>query len=154
MGRRSTEAPLASLVSPETGLPIGPQFDRGGRFGGDLESLPPPDRSKTHGAGSPAGEISMLYRRAFISLLFGFTACGPVLGQTNDQPPDEVDTNVVIAPRSPLAKPNIGCSAAVITHDQIERRQVRYVTDLLRAVPGFSVSHTDSARSNGYAPRN
>ena len=40
-GKAIERAPQVSLMSPETGLSIGPQFDRGGRFGGDLESLPP-----------------------------------------------------------------------------------------------------------------
>lgn len=39
VGRRSTEARPVSLMSPETGPSIGPQFDRGGRFSADSVPL-------------------------------------------------------------------------------------------------------------------
>ncbi len=54
-------------MSPETGLSIGPQFDRGGRFRGDLESptLPSPIDSNrvARGAGrEKSHEISSFVR--------------------------------------------------------------------------------------------
>jgi vitamin B12 transporter len=54
----------------------------------------------------------------------------------------EVDQIIVTGARSPLNIEQIGSAVTVITRDDIERRQARYVTDLLRAVPGFSVSHS------------
>ncbi len=52
----------------------------------------------------------------------------------------DADTIVVTASRTPLARSEIGSSTTIITREQIERLQARFVTDLLRAVPGFSVS--------------
>jgi vitamin B12 transporter len=67
--------------------------------------------------------------------------------QSSPSSADEFDNIVVTASRSPLGRPNVGSSTTVITHDQIERRQARYVTDLLRAVPGFAVSHSGTTGS-------
>ena len=41
----------------------------------------------------------------------------------------------------------MGSALSVITREEIERRETRYVADLLRSVPGFSVSHTGVAGS-------
>ena len=38
-------------------------------------------------------------------------------------------------------------ATTIITREDIERQQARYVTDLLRAVPGFAVSQTSSRGS-------
>ena len=40
-GKAIDTANQSPLMSPETCLSIGPQFDRGGRFSGDRVSLPP-----------------------------------------------------------------------------------------------------------------
>ena len=92
--------------------------------------------------GEPGGRDFMSYR-----LLFGIFFCGPVFGQTNGDSPDAVDNIIVTASRSPIAKVNIGSYATVITREQIELRQARYVTDLLRSVPGFAVSHVGTTGS-------
>jgi vitamin B12 transporter len=55
---------------------------------------------------------------------------------------DALDQIIVTASRSPLAVTDVGSAVTVITRDDIERRQARYVSDLLRAVPGFAVSHS------------
>lgn len=55
---------------------------------------------------------------------------------------DPVDQIIVTGARTPMAAADVGSAVTVITRNDIERRQVRYVTDLLRAVPGFAVSHT------------
>lgn len=52
------------------------------------------------------------------------------------------DQIIVTGARTPLSITRIGSATTVITRQEIERRQVRYVTELLRSVPGFSVSHT------------
>lgn len=55
---------------------------------------------------------------------------------------DDVDQIVVTGARTPLEINRIGSASTVISRPEIERRQARYVSDLLRAVPGFSVSQT------------
>jgi len=89
----------------------------------------------------------MSYRLVFVYLVNGVVFCAPVFGQSNDESTEEVDTIVVTASRSPIAKANLGSSTTVITREQIELRQARYVTDLLRAVPGFVVSQVGTTGS-------
>ena len=89
----------------------------------------------------------MSYRFMFVYLLNGIVFCGPAFGQTSGNTAEEVDTIVVTASRSPIAKVNLGSSATVITREQIELRQARYVTDILRSVPGFAVSHVGTTGS-------
>ena len=54
----------------------------------------------------------------------------------------EFDQILVTGARTPLASSQLGSAATVITRADIEQRQAHYVTDLLRAVPGFAISHT------------
>ncbi|MDJ0712414.1 MAG: TonB-dependent receptor [Woeseiaceae bacterium] len=60
---------------------------------------------------------------------------------------DILDQIIVSGARAPIAAGDIGSAVTVITHDDIERRQARYVGELLRAVPGFAVSHTGAVGS-------
>ena len=55
---------------------------------------------------------------------------------------EDYDQIVVTAARTPLAVSKIGSAVTIITRDDIERRHVRHLADLLRSVPGFSVSRT------------
>jgi vitamin B12 transporter len=55
---------------------------------------------------------------------------------------DPMDQVIVTGARTPISAADVGSAVTVITRDDIERRQVRYVTELLRAVPGFAVSHS------------
>ena len=55
---------------------------------------------------------------------------------------DTLDQIIVTGSRAPISAGDIGSAVTIITRQDIDRRQVRYVSDLLRAVPGFSVSHT------------
>lgn len=89
----------------------------------------------------------MSYRLIFVYLLNGIVFCGPAFGQTSGDPTEELDTIVVTASRSPIAKVNLGSSTTIITREQIELRQARYVTDILRSVPGFAVSHVGTTGS-------
>ncbi|MGB5165038.1 MAG: TonB-dependent receptor [Woeseiaceae bacterium] len=57
------------------------------------------------------------------------------------------DQIVVTAARTPVARHEVGSALTVLDSDDIERRQARYLTDLLRAVPGFAVSHAGVAGS-------
>lgn len=52
------------------------------------------------------------------------------------------DQIIVTGARAPIAAGDIGSAISVITREDIENRQARYVSDLLRAVPGFAVSRT------------
>ena len=76
-----------------------------------------------------------------------FVACTPTIVYAETESPEELDQIIVSASRAPLTAANVGASATVITREQIERRQVRYVTDLLRTVPGFAVSHSGTTGS-------
>ena len=53
-----------------------------------------------------------------------------------------VEQVVVTAARAPLGLSRVGSATTVITAEDIRNRQLRYVTDALRTVPGFAVSHT------------
>ena len=66
----------------------------------------------------------------------------PAYAQTDEDNPDDVDQIIVTGARTSLAISEVGNATTVITRDEIERRTARYVTDLLRAVPGFSISHS------------
>jgi len=60
---------------------------------------------------------------------------------------DDIDQIIVTGARTPLMINQLGNASTVITRDQIERRETRNVTDLLRSVPGFSISHSGVAGS-------
>lgn len=66
----------------------------------------------------------------------------PAFAQTTLAPDDTLEQVLVTAARVPVNVNQIGSATSVFTRDNIERRQVRYVTDLLRTVPGFSVSRS------------
>lgn len=55
---------------------------------------------------------------------------------------EPIDQIIVTGARAPIDLNRLGSASTVITRDDIERRQARYLTDLLRTVPGFAVSHT------------
>ncbi len=84
----------------------------------------------------------MQYFRASTLLACGLFTCAQSFSQEEDQSSSPMDTILVTASRAPLATADAGSSVTVITREQIERRQARYVTDLLRAVPGVAVSHS------------
>ncbi len=52
------------------------------------------------------------------------------------------DQLIVSASRAALQLNRVGNAVTVIDQEQIERRQARYVTDLLRSVPGFAISRS------------
>ncbi len=89
----------------------------------------------------------MFKLRLPVFIFCGYISTTPAFAQTGQPSPGHPDTIVITASRSPLAKANIGSSITIISREQIERRQARYVTDLLRAVPGFSVSQSGTTGS-------
>ena len=70
----------------------------------------------------------------------------PASGQDNNNE-EPVDNIVVSASRAPSPQVSVGSATTVITREQIELRQSRYVTDLLRSVPGFAVSQVGARGS-------
>lgn len=68
----------------------------------------------------------------------------PVLAASDDESLDQI---IVTGSRTPVSINSVGSAVTVISRDDIERRQARYVSDLLRTVPGFSVSHSGVAGS-------
>jgi vitamin B12 transporter len=89
----------------------------------------------------------MSYRLLFVCLANGALFCAPVYSQTSTDTTEEIDNIIVTASRSPIAMVNVGSSATIISREQIELRQTRYVSDLLRSVPGFAVSQVGTTGS-------
>ena len=106
-------------MSPETGLSIQPLFGR---------------------VGEDARESNL---QKSIAILAGLACTAMPLSVSAES--ETLEQIVITAARSPLAIGSVGSAVTVITRDDIERRQARYVTDLLRAVPGFAVSHAGGA---------
>ena len=71
----------------------------------------------------------------------GQTPKTPVAGDNVEQLPEIV----VSASRVPLQAKAVGSSVTVITAEEIERKQVRVVSDLLREVPGVAVHRSGTA---------
>ena len=65
--------------------------------------------------------------------------------QTEDDP--ELEHVLVTARLEPISIGDIGSSVTVITREEIEQKQVKYLSELLRDVPGFSVSQAGGAGS-------
>lgn len=63
----------------------------------------------------------------------------PSLADSKAAPAEQI---IVTGSRTPISAADIGSAVTVLTRDDIERRQARYVSDLLRSVPGFAVSHS------------
>lgn len=59
-----------------------------------------------------------------------------------DEEPLQLDELLVSAALQPVSARDVASSVTVITREQIEQRQVKYLSDLLRDVPGFAVSQS------------
>ena len=81
--------------------------------------------------------------RSFLTLSAALAL--PILAAADDN--EQLDQIIVSGSRTPLAMNQLGSTVAVISRDDIERREARTVTELLRSVPGFAVSHTGVAGS-------
>jgi vitamin B12 transporter len=67
----------------------------------------------------------------------------PTIAYTQESNDDaKLDQIIVSASRTPLTISRLGSTVSVISRDDIERRQARNVSELLRSIPGFAVSHT------------
>jgi vitamin B12 transporter len=89
----------------------------------------------------------MSYRLLLVCLANGAVFCAPAYCQTGTEATQEIDNIIVTASRSPISMLDLGSSATVISREQIELRQTRYVSDLLRSVPGFAVSQVGTMGS-------
>jgi len=124
-------------MSPETGPSTVPLFDRGGRFV-ENSILSLPDGHQMQVRGNLRESIMRNSLATLVSvpaLLYGAAA----LAQSDTTTFDQI---IVTGARSPLASEQLGSASSVITRADIEQRQAHYVTELLRAVPGFAISHT------------
>jgi len=70
-----------------------------------------------------------------------------VVQPENTEEAQELEHVLVSARLEPISIGDIGSSVTVITHEEIEQRQVKYLSELLRDVPGFAVSQTGGAGS-------
>jgi vitamin B12 transporter len=59
----------------------------------------------------------------------------------------ELDDMLVTAGLRPISINDVASSVTIITREEIEQRQVKYLSDLLRDVPGFAVSQAGGAGS-------
>ncbi len=86
----------------------------------------------------------MKHSKAILAAVGASLAVCPALADSDDTIVDQI---IVTGARAPISVGDVGSAVTVITRDDIERRQVRYVSELLRAVPGFAVSHTGALGS-------
>jgi len=83
-------------------------------------------------------------RHLFHASLLAIAAASPLTAFAQDTRPGSVDTLVVTATRAPggIDVDQIASSLSVITPQQVEDRQVRIVSDVLRDVPGVEIGRT------------
>ncbi len=68
----------------------------------------------------------------------------PALAQINELPPADAETPTVVvtATRYPVDERTVGSSITVITSDELQKQQTRFVSDILREVPGVAVNRS------------
>jgi vitamin B12 transporter len=89
----------------------------------------------------------MSFRRlCFAAAVPGFL-CVSAFGQVIPDQDDKLDNIIVTASRAPIDRVQAGSANTIITRAQIENRQARYVTDILRSVPGFAISRAGTTGS-------
>jgi vitamin B12 transporter len=86
----------------------------------------------------------MKTQSAILAAIGASFAVFPVHAASDNESLDQI---IVTGSRTPVSINSVGSAVTVISRDDIERRQARYVSDLLRTVPGFSVSHSGVAGS-------
>ena len=92
-------------------------------------------------------ESIMFTKTKILAAGFAMLLAGPAIAQDQTEPSEDIDQIIVTGARTPLTVNQVGNAVTVITRDDIEQRESRYIADLLRTVPGFSVSHTGVAGS-------
>jgi len=109
-----------ALMSPETGPAASPLSFASGKTRGD----------------------TMKHHSAVLVAIGASIVSFPAMAASDEESVDQI---IVTGSRTPMGINSVGSAVTVITRDDIERRQARYVSDLLRTVPGFSVSHSGVA---------
>ena len=89
----------------------------------------------------------MFRKLLVLGVTIGLSPAGPAYAQSATDSQSTIDQVIVVGARIPLPSNQTGNATTIIDRTQIEQRQVRYVTDLLRSVPGFSISRTGVAGS-------
>jgi vitamin B12 transporter len=74
-------------------------------------------------------------------------ACYDVMSAGAEETVGQVSEVVVSASRVPLPAEEVGSAVTVIFAEEIERKQVRFVSDVLREVPGVAVSRSGTVGS-------
>jgi vitamin B12 transporter len=82
-------------------------------------------------------------RRTLLCTAAMMAGAAPVFAQTPEG--FDLDPIIVSGGLFPVAEGAYGRAVSVVTAEEIERRQIRYVADALRALPGVSVSGTGSS---------
>lgn len=89
----------------------------------------------------------MTHLRLFLVASIGLVASPLVLAQSATKDAAGIDQIIVTGARSPISVDRLGNASTVIDRQEIERLEVRYVSDLLRSVPGFAVSQSGGVGS-------
>lgn len=76
--------------------------------------------------------------RTFIAA--SLMAALPAVAQPTDESSGIEDSIIVTGARTPIDYRRIGNATTIITREEIRRREARYLTDVLRTVPGFAIS--------------
>ena len=90
---------------------------------------------------------------SFLAVAILFTLLNHPLLAAGSFEPEQTEANpelehvLVTARLEPISIAEIGSSVTVITRSEIEQKQVKYLSELLRDVPGFSVSQAGGAGS-------
>jgi len=118
---------------------------------GTRNRLPASSNRKLHSV-ARSGEIALEKTMMQQTMKTGPIAVVLLLGSLLNQPlvaedSLELEHVLVTARIEPISVGDIGSSVTVITREEIEKKQVRYLSDLLRDVPGFSVSQSGGAGS-------
>lgn len=71
----------------------------------------------------------------------------PAFTQQAPLPPIELETITVSANLTPTPTKEVGSAVTIITREELEQRQIRFVADALRSVPGVAVSRSGSVGS-------
>ncbi len=93
------------------------------------------DFARSNLAGSPGPRLLALA----VVMVSTYSASGSAAAQESIQRLPDV---VVSASRVPVLSREVGSAVTVITAEEIERKQVRIVSDILREVPGIAVSRS------------
>lgn len=81
--------------------------------------------------------LSRTITTSIVSLILLVAAAS---GKAEDS--SDLEEIVVTAGLEPIAAADVGTSLTIISREEIERRQVKYLSELLRTVPGFAVSQS------------